>query len=487
MKSNSTSKIAKSSFWLTASFAVDKLSQLISQIVLARLLSPEEFGVWAMVLIVTTLSVLFKDNAVASVLIQRGLDDQKRVNAVYSLGVNISIAMFGIQAIAAYPLSIFFGVPILFPLTVCVGLVFLIGAGTGTRGAILQRQMKFKEVSVRRAIAGVTRLIAAVVSAALGAGVWSFAIAMIVMELVNAILIRLVCDYPLKYSFKLDTEVFRDIRGFVAGMVGINLAVYANTNSDNFTIGKLLGATELGYYSVAYQLAMMPAFAISQINKVNFSVLSQRDSTGQELYVRKMVQLYAIFYSLLCGVAFIVAPWLIPTLYGANWVEAVVPFQIILGFAYARGFMAILGTALNAMNKPGINAAINWVLVPISIGAFLMGARSGGIVGVSIAVALVMGVGATIWFWIVTCRVAKWNLGALIKPVLLPTGMMAIAIAISMNLPILGTLKLFLQPMVLVLIYGAGLSLFSVGKIPRMLIDLAKRSLNSDRKVVSQN
>ncbi|MEM6403565.1 MAG: oligosaccharide flippase family protein, partial [Cyanobacteria bacterium P01_D01_bin.116] len=64
----STKKIATSSLWLTASFGFAKISQLISQIFLARLLSPEDFGIWGMVLIVTTLSALFKDAAIASVL-----------------------------------------------------------------------------------------------------------------------------------------------------------------------------------------------------------------------------------------------------------------------------------------------------------------------------------------------------------------------------------------------------------------------------------
>ncbi|MDY6902264.1 MAG: oligosaccharide flippase family protein, partial [Cyanobacteriota bacterium] len=93
----STKKIASSGLWLTASFGFAKVSQLVAQIFLARLLSPEDFGIWGMVLIVTTLSSLFKDTAIATVLVQRGLDDKKLVNAVYSLGVNISIVMFVVQ------------------------------------------------------------------------------------------------------------------------------------------------------------------------------------------------------------------------------------------------------------------------------------------------------------------------------------------------------------------------------------------------------
>jgi lipopolysaccharide exporter len=109
------------------------------------------------------------------------------------------------------------------------------------------------------------------------------------------------------------------------------------------------------------------------------------------------------------------APWLIPLVYGAEWLPAVPLFQFTLIYAYARGFMSILGTALNAMNKPGINAQINWVLVPISIFAFWIGIQLNGLIGVAIAVALVMGIAATIWFWFATCRVSDWNIINLVQ------------------------------------------------------------------------
>lgn len=107
MVSLNSTIIAKSGLWMTISFALGKVAQLLSQIILARLLSPNEFGIWAMVLILSNFSVLFRDTAIAQVLVQRGLENKNIVNTVYSLGVNISIALFIIQAIAGLPLSVF--------------------------------------------------------------------------------------------------------------------------------------------------------------------------------------------------------------------------------------------------------------------------------------------------------------------------------------------------------------------------------------------
>ena len=474
----STKKIASSSLWLTASFGFAKISQLLAQIFLARLLSPDDFGVWGMVLIVTTLSALFKDAAIASVLIQRGLDNKKLVNAVYSLGVNISIVMFIIQALAGFPLAKFFGEPLVFPLTLVVSLVFLIGAGAGSHGAVLQRQMKFRELAITDSLSGFARFGGAVICASMGGGVWAFAVAEIAMSLVDALCKRYFSQYNFEYNFKPDSEAIREVRAYISSLIGINLAVYANTNSDNLIIGRLIGAKSLGYYNMAYQLAMLPTFALSQINRVNFSVLSQRDNEGRKTYLCRMLEIYAVLYAAIYGIGFIIAPWIIPLVYGEQWKPAVNIFQIVMIFAYARGFMSILGTALNAIDKPNINAAINWVLVPLSIPAFFLGAYWGGVTGVAIAVALVMGVGASIWFWFAMSRAAKWNIAELFKPIILPTLTIIVALIAVINLPFSASLKIYIQPVLLIVIYMIGLSIFSAGRIPRLLINLVKRSLN---------
>ena len=473
----SSNKIASSGLWLTASFGFAKASQLVAQIFLARLLSPEDFGVWGMVLIVTTLSALFKDAAIATVLVQRGLDNQKLVNAVYSLGVNISVVMFFIQALAGFPLAHFFNKPLVFPLTLTVAVVFLIGAGAGSHGAVLQRQMKFRELAITDSCAGFARFAGAVVCAYFGGGVWAFAVAEIAMTIVDAILKRYFSRYRFQYHFKPDSEAIREVRAYISSLVGINLAVYVNTNADNLIIGRFIGAKSLGFYNLAYQLAMLPTFALSQINRINFSVMSQRDNEGRRSYLCRILEMYAVLFAAIYGVGFVVAPWIIPLVYGEQWTPAVNIFQIVMIFAYARGFMSILGTALNAIDKPNINAAINWILVPLSIPAFFVGARFGGVTGVAIAVAVVMGIGASIWFWLAVSRAAKWDIVELLKPVILPTLTIIVALLTVINLP-LSRLQTFLQPLLLITIYAVGLSIFSAGRIPKLLINVVKKSLS---------
>jgi len=363
MTQSNSNKIFKGGLWITASFVLVRASQLISQIILARLLSPHDFGIWAMVLLVTTLSSQFKDVAVAGVLVYRGLDDRKVVNAVYSLGINLSIGMCVLQALSGFALSKFFDVSTLLPLTACVSLVFLVGAGAGSHGAVMQRQMKFKELAICETVTAFARLGGGLICAGLGGGVWSFAIAEIVAALVDSLSKHIFSGYHFEYQLIPEAHAIREVNKYIGALIGNNLAVYVNTNTDNLIIGKLLGAESLGYYNLAYQLAMLPTFALSQINRVNFSVLSQQDDASKKRYVYHALELYALFSAPLFAIAYIIAPWGIPFLLGTKWIAIVGLFQIILFFAYARGFMSILGTALFAINKPGVNAAINWPTV----------------------------------------------------------------------------------------------------------------------------
>jgi lipopolysaccharide exporter len=469
-------QIAKSSFFVTASYMVAKLSQFIAQIFLARLLSPEDFGIWGMVLIFTTLSELFQDVAVAGVLVHRGLEDKTLVNAVYSLGVNLSVIMFGVQAIAGFPLAKIFDQPIVWPLTAVTGLVFVIGAGTGSHHAVLQRRMQFGELAIAEGCSGLARLGGAVIAAFYGLGVWSFAIAEIARMMVDAILKRRLSQYHFQYSFRPDAAAVNNVRSYISSLIGINLAVYVNTNGDNFVVGKLLGAATLGYYNMAYQLAMLPLYALSRINNVNFSVLAQKDQQGQQRYIRKILELYALLAAPIYGLGFVVAPWLIPLCYGANWKPVVPLFQVVVLFAYSRGFMSILGTALNALDKPQVNAAINWVLVPLCIPAFWLSARWGGVMGVALTVAVLMGLGAALWFWVATAQAAGWRLLSLVQPVILPTLTIVAAIIAVIHLPFL---QGWLQAIVLVISYGGILAIASWGRIPRLVIEVVRRSLGS--------
>jgi O-antigen/teichoic acid export membrane protein len=323
----------------------------------------------------------------------------------------------------------------------------------------MQRQMKFKELAFCETIAAVARLTGALIGAASGVGVWSFVIAELAMASVDSTLKRRLSSYRFTYQLVPDASAIREVRSYISGIIGCNLAVYLNTNCDNLIIGKLLGSQALGYYNFAYQLAMIPVFALSQINRVNFSVLTQQDSQGKKIYIHRMLHAYGLTSAPIYGLAFLVAPWLFPMLFGQRWIGAVHLFQIVLLFAYTRGFMSIMGAILDSLNKPAINAAINWAIIPLSVISYLIGATF-GTTGVAIAVAVVMGFIATSWLVIMVCRIAKYDVEFLARPILMPAAIISLSMVITTHTPVPAYLQMYLQPLILIISYTFILSIY---------------------------
>ncbi|MGF1480891.1 MAG: lipopolysaccharide biosynthesis protein [Cyanophyceae cyanobacterium] len=477
MSQINTAKIARGVFWTTASYINNRLTKLIAQIVLAHLLTPEEFGIWAMVQIQIQLSERFSESSIAQVLVQKGLSDKKLLNTVYSLGVNVSVLLFILQILLGFFLSKFFTTPILWPLTACVGLTFLFKAGASTHHAVMIRQMKFRELTICETISTILGLGGTLVCALLGAKVWSFVAGTLLTSASTAFIIRSWSGYRFTYQLIPDWSVVQKVKSFIGGVLGTNLATYTNNNTDNFIIGKLVGTAALGQYNLAYQLAMLPQFVLSRSQSVNFSALSQKNSSEKKKYISTALELNSLLSALIYGIAFIAAPWIIPTVYGAQWEEAVGLFQIIIVYAYFRLFMNILGTLLNASDKPGVNAMINWILIPVSVPAYLLGAWLAGPKGVATAVALVMGLGATACFWIVTCRTLGWKVVSTLKTILLPTSAMTATVAVVYLTPF-STSHVYLQPLLLLVGYSILIAIFSGGRIPKMLLSLIKNSFS---------
>lgn len=148
----------------------------------------------------------------------------------------------------------------------------------------MQRQMKFRELAISDLLANFTRVIAAIICAFLGWGVWSFAVGEVAMSMVDSLLKHRFSKYSFTYSLKLDVTAVTEVKKFITGIIGGSLAVQINTMSDNIIIGKLLGKQALGKYNLAYQLAMTPAYILSQVNRVILSVLSQRDNLGKKYF-----------------------------------------------------------------------------------------------------------------------------------------------------------------------------------------------------------
>lgn len=357
-----------------ATQAVRVLLQFVSVVLLARLLSPHDFGLVAMVSAVIGVADLVRDFGLSSAAVQsKTLSDDERTNLFWvNLGLGVSCTAV---VLAAQPLIVAgYGEPRIAPIILSLACVFTIsGANTQFRSD-LTRRMRFFALSMSDVVAQTVGIVVAVSVALLGHGLWALVFQQLTVAVV-ALVINVVNVRWLPGLPKREVSLRRFFR-FGGGLFATQVITYLTKNVDNIALGAVYGATPLGFYSRAYQLLMMP---LNQINapmtNVALPVLSQIQD-DDEAYARYLAraQLVACYLTTtLFAVAAGLAVPVVAVLFGPKW-SAVAPIFAVL--AIGGVFRSVAQIAYWIYLSRGKTAAqlklILWTR-PIMIGIILAG------------------------------------------------------------------------------------------------------------------
>lgn len=440
--------LIKSGFWITCGTFATRFSALLSNLVLARLLLPSEFGIIGIAYIFWSFATLFTQDTTGSFIVYKGTEDKRYLNTTYTVSLIIGL-IFALVMVAIAPLvANFFSEPNLTWILVAFAFNLLLSSAYYVHVGVMTRQMQYRELANTTLISSITRLLCTTGSALLGLSYWSFVVGDAASWVIGCILTR----YQSGHHFRLqiDPEVKSEVVSYCLGATGSSFGFYVNANVDNFTVGKLLGSTSLGYYNLAYQLTMALSTifnsVISQLGMPIFAQLS--DEQQQENALFKVVEQIAFLTAPLYALFFLVIDkQAIALIFGPKWIPICTVIPWLLIFAYFRVINTPLNSMLSAKGRPGVNAKVNLYIAPIAVLGFIIGAQNGGILGVSIAVALVLGIGWTVFWWWVGCRELGWSMMKFLIPCFIPALIVLPALAISVNLTAI------LKPLTFILIY----------------------------------
>lgn len=353
--------------------------QFGSVLVLARLLVPADFGLVAMVTAVIGIAEIFRDFGLSAAAIQAPeLSRAQRANLFWA---NTALgAVCAVVAVALTPaLVALYDEPRLGSVVPALAGIFVLSGINSQYRASLTRDMRFGVLAASDVAAQAAAAAVAIGLAWLGAGLWALvaqqivvAIASLVINVVNA---RWLPGWPVRGV---------PIRGFVkygSGFLGAQSLMYATSNVDAVLVGAVWGKVELGLYSRAYQLLMVP---LNQVNapltRVALSVLSriQEDKARFAHYVGR-AQLVVCYVTMLgLAVAAALAEPLVVVLFGAGW-EGVAPIFTLLAIggifraASAVAYWTYLATALT-----GALFRLQLWTRPLMVGVIAAGTPWGG-------------------------------------------------------------------------------------------------------------
>jgi len=382
-------RIAKGAAWTAGAQWIVQLTQFATSIVLARMLSPSDYGLVGLALVYTGFVTLVANLGMGPALIQRRTIDDGHICAAFWGTAGVSLILFLFSIVAAPAVADFFHQPQLVAIVRVTAIALLLSPLNSILYSLLSRKMAFRTLAMVDVSAIVASQAVALFLVLAGGGVWALVIAQIMNPIVRLpLLLRLNRWLP---SPRFDRQRFIELLAFSSNVVGFNFVNYFARNLDKVIIGKLLGSAALGFYDISYQIMLKPLQNISQtISAPLFPALSsiQNDKAQtSEIYRRVVVYIALITFPIMTGIA-LVAGDFVPLLLGDQWAPAIPIIQILCVVGAIQSVGSTVGDIYLSQGRSDI--MLKWILgaTPIIVAAFYLG-TAWGIVGVAACYAAV--------------------------------------------------------------------------------------------------
>lgn len=305
--------------------------QMAAQIVLARLLGPEQYGLFAMSVVVMSFSAFFSDIGMAYGLIQRKTLDDTHVRFVFGWQIVLGVAVAGLLALLAGPLAEFFREPRLQAVIFALAPLAFLQAISAVSLNLLKRELDFKALQIAQTIAYFLGYVCLGIPLALaGAGVWSLVAAWAAQSLVSLILMYCVARHPLAPLFRHSDAL--SMGRFGGTVLLTNLTNWLIGNVDRTVVARTLDSASLGLYANAYNLVNAPSTTmLGFMQPVLYSACARVQDDPQRIrkaYLMLMagigLTVMPVFFAMSA-----VADTLVLALYGQHWAQAAEVLQPI--------------------------------------------------------------------------------------------------------------------------------------------------------------
>lgn len=368
-----------------ASQVVKFAINFLSIVVLARLLSPNDFGLIAMVTPIVGLISLIRDMGLSAATIQKDTISDAQVSTLFWINVALSAALAALIVASAPLVSRFYDEPRLIWITAAFGATMVTGGLTAQHIALLQRQMLFGRLAVIEICSLLAGFVAAVAAALAGWSYWALVLMTVVTSIVSMVLSWRGSGW--RPGRPQRGSGVRSMVAFGGHLTGASLCQYLNRNLDNILIGRAWGEGALGLYNRAYSLLLMP---ITQLNgpvtNVALPALSrlQNDPTRYRAFYRKALGLLVTVGMPLVVFTGVDALRIVRFLLGENWLGTVPIFQALAPAAFIGTFNVATGWLYVSLGRTG--RQLRWAVLqtPVIIAGFVLGLPYGP-VGVAAA------------------------------------------------------------------------------------------------------
>jgi O-antigen/teichoic acid export membrane protein len=375
--------------WSFASHLGRQALQLATTAILAHLLSPSDYGLLTMALVVTGMIDLFRDLGTSAALVHRKEVPDSLLSSLFWFNTAIGLCSTVLLWLLSPVFSKFYQEPRLELLLRALAPTFFISGLGQVQRTLIEKDLGFGQLAKVEISSSVLASIVAISLALAGAGVWSLVVQSLITTTAAAAMLFLFLSWKPSWEFRW--KEVKSLGHYSLQLTGFNLFNFLSRNADYLLVGCFLGARDLGYYTMAYRLMLYPLQNVSQvIGRVIFPVFSQLQEDEARFrrgYLTVAGSIALVSFPMMVGLM-VASDIVVPVVFGPEW-EPVIPLITILALI---GLVQSVGTTVGSIYqaKGRTDLMLRWGLFSgcLTVCAFVIGLRWGTL-GVASAYAVV--------------------------------------------------------------------------------------------------
>ncbi|WP_161515007.1 lipopolysaccharide biosynthesis protein [Priestia megaterium] len=379
------SSISRNTIWSFFSIVGVQFINILTNVVLARILSPETFGILGMAIVFAGFAFVVQEAGLNSYLIFKKGEIQKVISTTFWLNIIFSFILAGILHFSSGAIVNFYNNKQVITILnfICIGI--LVGSIGSTHRALLIKNNQFKDITKIDILAEVVSSIAAILLALYTNGLLAVSAKYVFRPLIQSLLVFNYSRHRIK--FKIYIEELKELILYSGNVLGSQLLMYMNNNVDFFLVGRFLGDKILGIYTLAFQWGALARYYLSgAVMRVVFPEVSRQQDDPSKLkgmYLNVISKLAFITLPICFGLA-LVAHEFIYVLYGEKWMDVVPILQLLLLAGGISSVSVVGGPVLRGMGRPDLEMKLS-VFSFISFTALVLAGVKHGLLAVAIA------------------------------------------------------------------------------------------------------
>lgn len=379
-----SSQIVHGAVWTIGMRWLMRCMGLISIAILARILTPADFGIVAMVTAVIALSELLLNFGAEYAIIRNQDATRSHFDTAWTVRLIQSVGMAALIAASALPAAQFFGDDRVTELLLVAALGITIGGFSNIGVVLFRRDLNFRGDFIFVTVGRFGGVISTIVLAVVLQNYWALVLGMVARSLFSVIFSYIISAY----RPRLTLSEWNEIWGFSKWNLGMGMGTYGTQWLDRVFISRFLGAEATGLYNIASELSILALNEVAgPINRVLVPGLSKLNKDPERLkegYLKAQNATATLALPATLGIA-LVATELVPLLLGPQWHGAIVLMQVLWIFAASRALVTMSGNLLSISGHVRLAAILVWVEGLMFAAALYPAYLWGGIVGIAAA------------------------------------------------------------------------------------------------------